>query len=298
MAEFEGVVPALITPMTPDGKLNEPALRKLMEFNIHAGVHGFWLAGGSGESVMLDDEENGRIAEIAVDQCAGRARIIMHVGAPTTARAARMAERAAGTGVDAICCIPPFFYQVGDDDIVEHYRAVAAAADRPLFIYNLPSCTGVEITPALAGKVQERVPQLKGLKHSARYIGYVRDFARLGLSCFIGNCSLMLPALTIGAIGCVDGPISLAPDIWLDIWEAYRSADLKRAEAAQSRASEVLGLFQPVGYFAAIKVLLSERLGIDCGAPRPPQRALTDDERADVLERAAKLGLGRVAAQA
>ncbi len=142
MPEFRGVFVAAITPMTPEGGLNEASFRKIMEYNIQAGVHGFWLAGGSGESVLLDDDENRRIAELAVDQGAGRAINIMHVGAPTTARAAKMAETAAKAGVDAICCVPPFFYRVSDDDIAEHYRVVGEAAGLPLLVYNLPPVHG------------------------------------------------------------------------------------------------------------------------------------------------------------
>ena len=72
MATFHGVFPAIITPMTPEGRLNEAVFREVMEFNIQAGVHGFWVAGGTGESVLLDDEENMRLAEIAVEQSQGR----------------------------------------------------------------------------------------------------------------------------------------------------------------------------------------------------------------------------------
>ena len=153
--EFHGIFPAIITPMTPEGKLNEVAFRKVIEFNIQAGVHGFWVAGGTGESVLLDDEENNRIAEVIADQSNGRIKNIMHVGAPTTARAAKMAEHAAKAGVESICCVPPFFYGRDDAEIVEHYRIVAAAADLPLFVYNLPGATGVEITPALMRKIQD-----------------------------------------------------------------------------------------------------------------------------------------------
>lgn len=104
--EFHGIFPAIITPMTPEGKLNEAAFRKVIEFNIQAGVHGFWVAGGSGESVLLDDEENSRIAEIVADQSNGRIKNIMHVGAPTTARAAKLAEHAAKAGVESIAYRP------------------------------------------------------------------------------------------------------------------------------------------------------------------------------------------------
>ena len=295
MTDFQGLYPAIITPMTPDGQLNEAAFRRVIEFNIQAGVHGFWVAGGTGESILLDDAENGRLAEIAVDQAQGRIKNIMHVGAPTTRRAVAMAERAAAAGVDAICCVPPFFYRRSDAAIVEHYRQVAAAADLPFFVYNLPHATGVEITPELMQKIQDRVPQLAGLKHSALTFANVRTFAQMGLACFIGNCRLMLPALTIGAVGCIDGPPNMAPEVWAEVWAAYRAGDLARAEAAQERATEVAALIQPHSFHAILKAVLSERLGIDCGEPRPPGLPLTPAERAHLSRRLAELGLTEVA---
>jgi len=94
MSEFRGVFPAVATPMTAEGELNEAAFRQMIEFNIEAGVDGFWVAGGSGESVLLDDEENNRVAEVVSDQNQGRIKNIMHVGAPTTPRAPASASPA------------------------------------------------------------------------------------------------------------------------------------------------------------------------------------------------------------
>jgi len=298
MTKFEGVFPAIITPMAADGSLNEAVFRQVMEFNIQAGVQGFWVAGGTGESVLLDDEENRRIAEIAADQSQGRILNIMHVGAPTTTRSARLAEHAAKAGVEAICCVPPFFYRQSDEAIVEHYRVVAGAADLPLFVYNLPASTGVEITPQLMQKIQEGVPQLAGLKHSAPYIPYVRDFAKMGLACLIGNCRLMLPALTLGATGCVDGPPNMAPERWVALWKAYKSGNLQEAEAAQEHASQVADLIEPFRFHAIAKAVIGARLGIDCGDPRLPGQALTKDERTAILRRAAEIGLETVSVDA
>ena len=295
MAEFRGVFPAIITPTNSEGRLNEAAFREVMEFNIQAGVHGFWIAGGTGESVRLEDEDNIRISEISADQARGRVKPIMHVGSPTTARSAKMAEHAARAGVAAICCVPPFFYAPSDEAIVEHYRVVAAAADLPFFVYNLPHATGVEITPELMLKIQEGVPQLAGLKHSALTFANVRAFSGMGLDCIIGNSYLMLPALTIGASGCIDGPPTVAPELWVEIWDAYNAGDLARAEVAQARASEFAAVIREFGLHAAGKALLSERLGIDCGDPIPPGLPLTSDERARLLDKAAALGVGRVA---
>ena len=291
MTEFRGIYPALITPMTPEGDFNEDAFRQLMEYNISSGAHGFWVAGGAGESVLLEDEENTRIANVAAHQADGRARIIMHVGAVTTERAARMAENAAKAGVDAICAVPPFFYRPGPDEIAEHYRVVGAAAALPLFIYNLPGATGIEITLELAEKIREQVPQLSGLKHSAPAFANTRHFAKMGLSCLIGSAALLLPALTIGASGCVDGPLSLSPDVWVNVWTAYHGGDIKFAEAEQRRAAELYTIFNRAGYIASMKALISEKLGIDCGDPRPPQRPLTSEERAFVIRTATALGM-------
>jgi dihydrodipicolinate synthase/N-acetylneuraminate lyase len=294
MSDFRGVFPAIITPMTPDGELNEAAFREVMEFDIQSGVHGFWIAGGTGESIFLTDEENNRIAEISVDQNAGRVKNIMHVGASTTVRAAKMAEHAARAGVEAICCVPPFFYQTSDEAIVEHYRVVGAASDLPLFVYNLPQCTGVEITPELIGMIQDRVPQLRGLKHSSLDFAKVADYNALGLNCLTGSSLLMLPGLTIGSSGCVDGPPCAAPELWVEIWNAYQDGDMQRAEVAQKRASAVLPLLRKHGYHASVKAMVGDRLGIECGDPRPPLPALTPEQRVQLREDAAKLGLGRV----
>ena len=154
--EFKGVYPALITPMDSDGNLNESALRKVIEFNISAGVHGFWVAGGSGESILLDDEENCRIAQIVSEESGGRVKNIMHVGTPTTARSVKLAEHAAKSGIDAICCVPPFFYRQSDEAIVEYFRVVASASDLPFFVYNLPQATQVEITLDLCIRSKKR----------------------------------------------------------------------------------------------------------------------------------------------
>ncbi len=277
--------------MTPEGKLNEEAYRQVMEFNIQAGVHGFWVAGGTGESILLDDEENRRIAEIVADQSQGRIANIMHVGAPTTTRSARLAEHAAKAGVEAICCVPPFFYRQNDDALVEHYRIIAAAADLPFFVYNLPGATGVEITPDLMAKIQERVPQLTGLKHSAPYMAYVHNFVEMGLACLIGNSQLMLPALTIGASGCVDGPPNMAPERWVAIWQAYQAGNLAAAQQAQAQALEITRLVIASKFHATLKAVLSQRLGIDCGAPRPPGETLTSAERAALAAKLAALNL-------
>ena len=235
MTSFRGLYPAVITPMDREDRLNEEAFRQVLEFNVQAGVHGFWVAGGSGESVLLQPEENRRVAEVAVDQCRGRVRIIMHVGAATTSAAAGMAEQAARAGVDAVCALPGSFYGAGEDEAIGYYQAIGKAAGLPLFVYNLPDATGLEFTPELMKKLQDEVPQLTGLKHSAVNFRNVWIFARMGLACLKGFSCLMLPALVEGAVGCVDGPPGVAPEPFLRVWDAYQEGDWTRARRPRTR---------------------------------------------------------------
>ena len=295
MPAFEGIVPAIITPMTDDGQVDEEAFRVVMEDNIQAGVHGFWTAGGTGESVLLTDDENHRIARAAADQNRGRTNVIMHVGAQTTARAARNAEHAASAGVEAICAVPPFFVHPGDEGVADYYKTVAAAADLPLFAYNLPQSTGVELTPDLMKRLQDNVPQLTGLKHSGYDMNNVYLFAKMGLRVFTGMGRLMLPGLTVGAAGCVDGPPCLAPELWVAIWDAYKARDLDRAEEAQARASEVEDMVIDLGYLGALKAAVGERLGIATGEPRPPTPSATPEQEALAREAVHRLGIAKVA---
>ena len=290
-AEFQGIYTALITPMTPSHELNEEAFREVVEFNIQSGVNGFWVAGGSGESVLLGDDENSRMAEIVTEQTDGRAKIIMHVGAPTTKRAAKMAENAAKAGVDAICCVPPFFYGQSDKAISQHYRAVAGAASLPFFAYNLPSSTGCEITPEMMALFQETVPEIKGLKHSAYNFTYVREFVNMGLSCFIGFSALTLPALSLGAVGTVDGAPGIAPEYWVELWDAFKKGDMEQARVAQDKGISVCNLLRIGSFHGVLKSAVSYRLGLDCGTPRPPGIPLSKEQDDALRKRLSDLNL-------
>lgn len=292
--EFKGVISAIVTPFKND-EIDEEVYRKIVDFNIDAGISGFWVAGGTGESVLLTDEERIRLGQITVEQARKRAKTILHVGALTTRSAARMAEGAAKAGAEAIACVPPFFYHPSDAAIVQHYKTVAAAADLPLFLYNLPSCTGVEITPALAQKIAEAVPQLAGLKHSVWDLNNFQMFVEMGMTSFIGISSILLPALTLGAAGTIDGFPCVFPEPFVEIYEAYQQGDQKRAERAQARINQFNRLVWPgpfgVAFHSVFKTILDERLGVSCGRPRPPLLELTPEQKKDLLERTRKLGL-------
>ena len=109
----------------------------------------------------------------------------------------------------------------------------------------------------------------------------------MGLACFKGFSCLMLPALVEGAVGCVDGPPGVAPEPFLQVWDAFQDGDWARARKAQDTATEIFGLFDGEygPYVAVLKELMGRRLGIDCGVPRPPGMPLTPEQADRVWNR-------------
>lgn len=291
--EFKGVFPAPPTPVTEDGRIQEAALRALLEDNIAHGVHGFWMAGTTGEGPILTEEQRDRVAQISAQVCKDRALVIMHVGAMSTASAVKAAKTAREAGCAAVCCLPPLFFPSNERSRIDHYKAVAdAAGDLPFFVYNLPQLSQVEIHPALMEKMMRAIPTLKGLKHSAPDFSHIRIFADMGLQCFSGNGAFPLPALTMGAVGTIDAPLSIAPWHYVALYRAWQAGDLAKAKALQDEVRKYVDLVWMFGAMADVcKVVLSARLGLDCGRAIPPVTRLSEEEKTQVLRRAQSLGV-------
>jgi 4-hydroxy-tetrahydrodipicolinate synthase len=205
-----------------------------------------------------------------------------------------MAEGARKAGADAIACIPPYFFQPTDQAIVDHYRTVAGAADLPLFVYNLPMCTHVAMTPPLMENLIDGVPQLAGMKHSDFNMYYLNRFIDMDLAVYTGMMGFFLAALALGCCGGIDGPPNVAPEPFVEAYDSYLKGDLERAEKAQRRASRITNLIWTTSFatafHSAYKTWMTARLGIDCGKPRPPLPELSGDQKKDFLRRMKELG--------
>jgi dihydrodipicolinate synthase/N-acetylneuraminate lyase len=192
-----------------------------------------------------------------------------------------------------VCCLPPLFFRSSERSIIDYYKAVAdAAGDLPFFVYNLPQLTQIEFFAPMMEKLKREIPTLKGLKHSAPDFTQIRVFADMGLTCFSGNGALPLPALTMGAVGTIDAPLTLAPWHYSELYAAWEAGNMKLAQTLQAQVRKFVDLVWLYGAPAdTCKVVLSARLGVDCGRSIPPANRLTDDERREVLRVAESLGL-------
>lgn len=295
MLEFKGVFPAPPTPVTEPGRVNETALRALIDDNIAHGANGFWMAGTTGEGPILTEDQRDAVARVSADACKDRALVIMHVGAMSTASTIRAAKTAREAGCAAVCCLPPLFFPSTDRSRIDYYKAVAdAVGDLPFFVYNLPQLTQVEIDPPLIEKMMREIPTLVGLKHSAPNFAHIRVFADLGLKCFSGNGAFPLPALAMGAVGTIDAPLSLAPWHYAELYRAWLAGDITRAKALQDDVRKYVDLVWMFNAMADVcKVVLTERLGVDYGRSIPPLNRLSPEEKAVVLSRAKAIDVHR-----
>ncbi len=251
------------------------------------------MAGSTGEGPMLTDTQREVVAKVSAEACEARALVIMQVGAMSAASAVRAAKASRAAGCAAVCCLPPLFFRSSERTIIDYYKAVAdAAGELPFFVYNLPQLTQVEFFPSMLEKLAREIPTLKGLKHSAPDFTQIRHFADMGLVCFSGNGALPLPALTMGAVGTIDAPLSLAPWHYAALFAAWEAGDMTRAQALQDTVRKYVDLVWMFGAPVDVcKIVLSERLGMDCGRSIPPVNRLTDEQRREVLRVAGEIGV-------
>lgn len=298
---IRGILPALLTPMDDDGlRINHVALRRLVEFHIQNGVRGFFVCGGTGEGLLLAPEERQAVLETVVASSGRRAKVIAHVGALDTGTAQRLAAHAAALAVDAVAAVPPVYFRVDDAGLYEHYRLIAAAAaGTPVYLYNIPSATGVEITASVMAKLIA-IPAVRGIKYSSYNLYDMRNIIELApgeLNVFSGFDEICLAGLCMGAHGAIGSTYNVMPATFAALYEAVRAGDLAVAQELQYRANRVIKALLSAPLIAGLKAVLSS-WGYECGVPRRPQRPLAPDERRTLLAAVTKAGLEELEADA
>jgi N-acetylneuraminate lyase len=298
---IRGILPALITPMDDDGAaVNYDSLGRLVEQQIHHGVSGFFVCGGTGEGLLLTPEERSRVLAGVIEAAGGRATVIAHIGAMDTATAARLAAEAVALGADAVSAVPPIYFRVDDDALVEHYRLIGEAAGGvPLYPYQIPSATGVDVNARLMERLLS-IPSLAGIKYSSYNLYDMRNIIELApgrLSVLSGFDEVCLAALSMGAHGAIGSTYNVMPATFAALYRAMEAGDLAGARELQFRANRLIKALLTAPLIAGLKVLLSAH-GIPCGAPRRPQRPLTSAERDGLLAAVADAGLEALEADA
>ena len=142
MKDFSGIYAALLTAFNSDGSINFEATGKLAERNIAKGLDGMYVAGSSGEAMMMSEDERVALLKYIAEVNKGRVTLIAHVGSTSTDASVRMAKEAAKLGYDAVSAVAPYYYSFSDEAIRGYYQDILAATDLPMLIYNFPASGG------------------------------------------------------------------------------------------------------------------------------------------------------------
>lgn len=292
--ELHGIIPPLTTPFTADGRVYEEGLRRLVDFQIVGGSHGLFVCGTYGSGPIMTVEERKRVHEIVVDQAAGRLTVVAHVGTASTTEAVELARHAEAAGADYVASIPPFYYHHDERAVVEHFRALVAAVDLPIYVYHNPKTSAVTITPPFLRHLADA--GVAGIKDSG--FSYI-DFTHLVLAMedrptfrfIVGTEAIALPAWMAGAKGCISGLANAFPELLVELWDAYLAGDYTRAARLQmrvNRARQILHI--PSSTNAACYAALRAR-NVDAGCPKAPVLPVTEDEERRMIAAFRDLGL-------
>lgn len=286
-----GVLPALLTPFDARGEVDEPALRRLVRFLLAKGVHGLYPCGTTGQAVSMSVEQRRRVAAVVVGEVRRRVPVIVQVGLPDTGGTIALAKHAESIGADGVAAVTPYYYAVGEEGLEAHYRALAAAVSVPVYVYNIPRHTGVNITPQLLARVA-RVPGVVGVKDSSGDFGQLLEYLANvpdDFQVICGTESYFLPAWLMGACASVSATANVFPELCVQLWTAFQEGRLDAARRLQfqlNATKPILSAPSLAPYYAALAAR-----GLPVGRPRAPLRPLKPRETARVVAALGRLGL-------
>jgi 4-hydroxy-tetrahydrodipicolinate synthase len=286
-----GVIPALVTPLDRDGELLEQGLRDVLDFVLAGGVHGVFVLGRSGEIYGLHDDQKRRVVEITVEHVAGRVPVYAGASEITTRDCIRTARMIAEVGgVSALSVLTPYFMTPTQPELIAHYRAIAAATDLPVLLYNNPGKTHVNLSVPTVGTLAE-VDTIVGIKDSSGSLTLTADFIHEtpdDFSVLVGSDNLIYAGLCHGADGAIASTGNIAPAVVAGIYDAYVAGDTARALELQHRLTPLRRLVDA----ATFPVVLKEGLraaGVEAGWCFSPARDLAEEHRAELVRVVADL---------
>ena len=278
---FKGSLVALITPMRPDGSVDEKALASFVDWQIREGTHGVVPVGTTGESPTLSHDEHKRVVEITIAVAAGRVPVIAGAGSNSTDEAIDLTRHARQAGADAALVVTPYYNKPTQEGLYLHYMAIADAVDLPIIIYNIPPRSVVDMSVETMARLAQH-PNIIGVKDATANLARPLHTRRACGEAFCqlsGEDHTALAFLAAGGVGCISVTANVAPRLCSEMQTAWAEGRLRDAMAIQNRLVPLHdALFAetspgPVKFAASLLGKTSER----CRLPLAPLMAPTRD---------------------
>jgi 4-hydroxy-tetrahydrodipicolinate synthase len=284
------VLTAIVTPFSDDGSIDFDGFRDLAHHLLEHGSDGFVVAGTTGESPTLSDDERLELFRVAVDAVEGRGTIVGGTGTYSTAHSVHLTREAHEIGVDGFLVVTPYYSKPPARGIVEHFKAIAAESDRPIIAYNIPGRVVINIEPETMAELAE-IPTVQAVKQANDDLDQARRIlAETDLDLYAGDDNLIYPFLGLGGIGgvCVHTHV-VGPQV-KEMIQAFRNGDADTAKRIDEELAPAYELLKVQTNPIAIKAALT-LLGHDVGGLRLPLMEADEGETAQIRDCLERLGL-------
>ncbi|MGY0400051.1 MAG: dihydrodipicolinate synthase family protein [Ostreibacterium sp.] len=269
---IHGVIVPIITPTTSDDKVNGDCLGEIVNHIIVGGIHGILSLGSNGEFYGLEREDKEKVVAITIEKAAGRVPVYLGIADVTTRECVRWAKQAQTMGAKAISILHPMFLSPNDEELYQHFKAVAKATNLPVLLYNNPDRMKCGISASLAKRLAD-IPNIVGIKESsgdmtltAELISRTRD---KNFKVIAGRDILILSTLVYGGVGAVASSANIVPELVVDIYNKFKAGDLKSALESQYKLC-AMRMAYTLSSFPVVTKDYMRLLGFDVGEPILP----------------------------
>jgi 4-hydroxy-tetrahydrodipicolinate synthase len=286
---------ATVAPFDSDGKVDPDKYAELCAFLVDHGSDGVVVNGTTGEAATLSEDERLELIRAALDAIGDRATVVAGTGTNNTAHSIRLTEQAHEAGAHGVLVVTPYYSKPPPRGIVEHFKAVAAATDRPVIAYNIPGRVAINIAPETMTQLAE-IPNVKAVKQSNADLDQARHIVDLGLDLYAGDDDLVLPFVQLGGRGGVCVHTHIVGSQVKEMIRRAREGDLDGARELDEELKPAIELIGVVTGPIQIKAALN-MLGHEVGGLRLPLVEADEDEKARIrscLERLKLLEPARV----
>ncbi|MCF7897540.1 MAG: 4-hydroxy-tetrahydrodipicolinate synthase [Candidatus Omnitrophica bacterium] len=262
MFMLQGSMVALVTPFKKDNSIDEDKLRFLIDWHIKNKTDGILVCGTTGESATLTHQEHKRVVGIAVEQAKKKIPIIAGAGSNSTDEALDLTRYAKKVGADYSLVITPYYNKPTQKGLSQHFKKIANAVNIPIIIYNVPSRTGVNISPETVVEVAGSCKNVVGIKEASGSLDQATAImSRLpkGFSLFSGNDQIILPMMSLGASGVISVVANIEPKKTHQLVQSFLKGDIKKSRTIQFQLYDLIqALFietNPIPVKAALNLI-------------------------------------------
>lgn len=246
---FHGIIPPVLTLFNEDGSIDWEGNKKLIDFLIGKKVHALFFLGSAGEFTQMTFEERKQFAEFAVKYVDGRLPVIVGTGSCSTSETIKLTEHAKAIGANGVAVVTPYYWNLSDEEMYDHFAQVARSVDIPIIIYNIPMTTGQNISPSLIARLAKSLPNIIGIKDTVDSISHIRQIiaevkaVKPEFSVLTGFDDHILSTLMLGGDGAITGFSNSSAEINVGIYESFAAGDLTAALAWNRKIQRVNSLF-------------------------------------------------------